>query len=172
MYQLHKATTKEIPLIRQLASEIWEPTYGTILTKEQLVYMFEMMYSAKSLEEQMHKLGQDYFIVYQHEEPVGYFSIEKEDDHCYILQKIYVLPNRQGKGVGKYMIDAAITYIESINSEAFTLKLYVNRENNAVSFYTHLGFTLSGTRDYPIGNNYYMNDYIMTKYCEKKHNFA
>ena len=45
MFSIEKATLADCPLIQTLASNIWEPTYGSILSREQLDYMFEMMYS-------------------------------------------------------------------------------------------------------------------------------
>ena len=37
----------------------------------------------------------------------------------------------------------------------------VNRNNKAVGFYEHMGMKKSREGDFPIGNGYYMNDYIM-----------
>lgn len=48
MFSIEKATLADCPLIQTLASNIWEPTYGSILSREQLDYMFEMMYSNES----------------------------------------------------------------------------------------------------------------------------
>lgn len=41
------------------------------------------------------------------------------------------------------------------------IELNVNRYNNAVSFYEHLGMHKARTGDFPIGHGYFMNDYIM-----------
>lgn len=167
MYTFKEATLSDIPIIRDLASQVWEPTYGAILSDEQLNYMFDMMYSEASLHEQMTKLNQLFFLFYNQEEPVGYLSLEKEQNNTYILQKIYALPDKQGKGLGRYMINTASTYIASLTNEAFTIKLFVNRHNKSVNFYSHLGFSIIDTRDHHIGNNYYMNDYIMAKFYQK-----
>ena len=43
----------------------------------------------------------------------------------------------------------------------FTIKLNVNRESPTYGFYKHMGFYQYATRDFHIGNGYYMNDYIM-----------
>lgn len=168
MYIYKKATPADALLIRQLASEIWEPTYGSILSEEQLVYMFEMMYAPSVLAEHIEKRTQLFFIVYGSDLPVAYFSLEKEREDAYVLQKIYAIPSMHGKGVGRYMLYAIEEYIRSVYSESFHLKLFVNRENKTIEFYKHHGFVISGSRDHCIGDNYYMNDYIMTKSFEKK----
>ena len=76
MFSIRKATTDDCLLIRNLASQIWEPTYGSILSREQLDYMFEMMYAPESILNQMNELHHEFFIIYKDGEPSGYLSIE------------------------------------------------------------------------------------------------
>ena len=125
MFSIEKATLADCPLIQTLASNIWEPTYGSILSREQLDYMFEMMYSNESLQKQMSELHHQFFIIYADGVPSGYLSIE------------------------------------TVEKDLYTIELNVNRHNPAVGFYKHMGFHEHATRDFHIGNGYYMNDYIM-----------
>lgn len=161
MFSIRTADLNDRHLINNLASQVWANTYGHILTEDQLEYMFEMMYSPESLAKQMTEQGQMYFIVYSDNTPSGYLSIEQKDDHTYIFQKIYALPQTQGTGMGRYMIEQGVAYLRTIHPVPFSVMLYVNRENRALGFYRHLGFEVIDTRDHPIGNGYYMNDYIM-----------
>ena len=41
------------------------------------------------------------------------------------------------------------------------MELNVNRNNKALQFYAHMGRRKLREGDFPIGNGYYMNDYIM-----------
>jgi ribosomal protein S18 acetylase RimI-like enzyme len=126
--------------------------------------MFEMMYAPENILRQMTKEGHTYFIVRDDEKnPVGYFSIQRHDANTYLFQKIYALPEQHGKGVGRYMIEQGIAEVAALHCASFSMMLYVNRENPAVGFYRHMGFQVIDTRDYPIGNEYYMNDYIMKR---------
>ena len=165
-FSIRKATTDDCSLIRELASQIWEPTYRSILPEEQLNYMFEMMYSVEHINQQMTELGHRYFIFYADNEPVGYLSIETKSEDEFIFQKIYTLPELQGKGLGRYIIEQGIAYLKSIHPSPFIVELYVNRENPAVAFYEHVGMKKIDTRDHHIGNGYYMNDYIMAMKIE------
>lgn len=87
MFSIRKATTDDCLLIRNLASQIWEPTYGSILSREQLDYMFEMMYAPESILNQMDKLHHEFFIIYKDGEPSGYLSIETVEKDLYEFQK-------------------------------------------------------------------------------------
>lgn len=160
-FSFRKATVNDCSLIRELASKIWGPTYQSILSEEQLNYMFEMMYSTEHIKQQMSESGHQYFIVFADEKPAGYLSIEKVSDNQYIFQKIYTLPELHGKGIGRYLFEQGVSYLKTICPSPFTVELFVNRENPAVGFYEHLGMKKTATRDHDIGNGYFMNDYVM-----------
>ncbi|MDD4515997.1 N-acetyltransferase [Massilibacteroides sp.] len=161
MFSFKSATLNDIPLIRNLASQIWPDTYKSILSGEQLSYMFEMMYSEQSLNKQMTEDGHCFFIAEKNGVPCGYISIEQKANDLFNFQKIYTLPSIQGGGLGRFLIEQAVAYLKNTKKTPFTVELYVNRENKAVGFYKHMGFKEVGTRDHYIGNGYYMNDYIM-----------
>lgn len=161
MFSITKATVKDINLINALASEIWEPTYGEILSKDQLDYMFIMMYSPENILRQMEEKHHIYFIIWKDKEPAGYLSVEKLDSDLFEFQKIYSLPNLHGTGIGRFIIEQGIKWIRSIHPAPFKVQLNVNRSNPAVGFYNHMGFKEHSTRDFHIGNGYYMNDYVM-----------
>lgn len=161
MFSIVKATPKDCQLINSLASKIWEPTYGSILTPKQLDYMFEKMYAPENILKQMNELHHEFFIIYADQIPSGYLSIEKVEEDLYHFQKIYSLPSLHGTGIGRFIIEEGVKYLKSIHPSPFTVELYVNRENPAVGFYKHMGFYQYDTRDEPIGNGFYMNDYVM-----------
>lgn len=163
MKTIRKASTADKLLIHQLASQTWEHTYGHILTKEQLEYMFDMMYAPDNIVRQMEEKKHVYFIIYSDNTPCGYISIERVDENLFIFQKIYLLPSFQGKGIGRYMIEEGISYIKNVHPGSCKVQLYVNRNNKALEFYKRMQFNIIDTRDYPIGHDYFMNDYIMER---------
>lgn len=163
MFTFRLATISDCLLIQTLASQTWENTYKNILSKDQLDYMFQMMYSIENIQKQMTELHHTFFIVENDSKPCAYCSIEKKDEHLFNFQKIYAIPDVQGKGIGRFMIEQGIAYIKRTFPEASKIELYVNRFNPAVEFYKHIGFVIEDTRDHSIGNNYFMNDFIMVK---------
>lgn len=160
MFGIQKATVAEIPLIRALTFQVWPQTYSPILSKEQIEYMLEMMYSEAALQQQM-KEGSQFLIVYESEEPVGFASYQEIQPSIFKLHKIYVLPSQQGKGTGRFLLDHILEEIKQ--NGAAVLQLQVNRYNKARNFYEKLGFTVIEEADFDIGNGYFMNDYVMKK---------
>ncbi|WP_297930385.1 GNAT family N-acetyltransferase [uncultured Coprobacter sp.] len=160
MIRSRKAGIDDIALIRDLAEKSFLPTYKEILSADQLDWMFDWMYSADSLRRQIED-GHVFFIAYDGDRPCGYVSVERQGEALFHLQKIYVLPDFQGKHVGQYLVRLVFDYVRSLYSGECTVELNVNRNNKAKFFYERMGFSVARSGDFPIGNGYYMNDYIM-----------
>lgn len=158
---LRQATLADCELIHRLAEEVFPETYRKILSPEQLTYMMEWMYSVPNLHKQMATDGHVYFLAYWGDEPCGYVSVQPEGQDCFHLQKIYVLPCFQGRGIGQILFTQALDYIRSVHPLPCRMELNVNRNNPALSFYRKQGMYCLKEGDFPIGNGFYMNDYIM-----------
>jgi ribosomal protein S18 acetylase RimI-like enzyme len=156
---IRKAGLIDIPLIRELTFKVWPQTYNGILSKEQIDYMLELMYSEKSLQEQMQT--NEFILVYRANQAVGFASVGIVSPKVYKLHKIYVLPAEQGKGTGKFIIDYLVNAMKHRGVEA--LELNVNRHNPAKGFYEQLGFNVKREEDIDIGHGFFMNDYLMEK---------
>ncbi|MCF6403584.1 GNAT family N-acetyltransferase [Chitinophaga filiformis] len=162
MYQIRTATISDIPLIQQLTDEIWRPTYKDLMAPEQLEYMIGMMYSTASLTSQMEEKKHAFLLLYDEQRAIGFASYSTTDEPgIYKLQKIYLHGDYQGKGVGKFLLEAVIERVKAAN--ATSLELDVKRDNKARFFYEKQGFTILKEKDTYIGNDYWMRDYVMRK---------
>ena len=159
MLSVNKATTSDIPLIRQLTFAIWPQTYSAVISKAQIDYMLEQMYNPATLQKQMEEEGCTFIIVYDDKEPVAFASYNETEPHLWKLNKIYILPSQQGKGTGKFILNYIVDEIKTKQAKA--LQLQVNRQNKAKDFYERIGFKIIKTADFDIGNGYFMNDYVM-----------
>lgn len=108
---IRNATINDIELIRELTFKVWPQTYSSIISKEQIDYMLEMMYSNKSLALQMAE-GSQFIIVQDTKKPVGFASYKPVAINIYKLDKIYILQTQQGKGIGKFVIDYILQQIK------------------------------------------------------------
>lgn len=154
----------DIPLIHGMAEVVFRRTYAEILSPEQMEYMMDWMYSEEHLREQMDS-GHQYFLAFCGEVPAGYVSVQPEDApeaggrQVFHLQKLYVMPEFQGRGLGRTLFDRAVSSIAPC--APCRIELNVNRNNPAVKFYEHIGMRRLRQGDFPIGQGFYMNDYIM-----------
>ena len=160
-FSIREASIADIPTINRLAEAIWEPTYRPILSREQIDYMFEVIYTYEALERQM-KEGQTFLLLLDGSEPVGFaaYSLKDHEDAVYKLNKIYLLPSKQGSGLGKLLLEAVEERVRKAGARY--LDLNVNKYNKAKAFYERLGYQVYLEEDIPIGP-YWMNDYVMRK---------
>lgn len=153
-----KATIADIPAIQQIACETWPETYGGILSQEQIDYMLQWMYDAAFIQQQMLE-GHQFYLLKENSEATGFIDVQMISATETKLHKIYVLPAMQGKGYGQLLINKAKAIAAAHHAE--TLILNVNRHNDALGFYQKNGFVIIEEKDIPIGNGYFMNDYIL-----------
>lgn len=160
--EIKYATENDIPLIQELNVKIWPQTYAAILSKAQIDYMLNLMYSKSSLLRQMNEEGCTFILIYENHQPVGFASYGEVEPGVWKLHKIYILPNQQGKGTGRFVLEHI--YKSICTQGARALRLQVNRYNSkAKKFYEKQGFRVIQTADFDIGNGYFMNDFVMEK---------
>ena len=158
MLTIRHATLDDIPLIRELCLQVWPQTYAPLLSKAQIDYMLELMYSADSLARQLAE-GADYLLCHDDSVPAGFASVVDHGGGSFKLEKLNVLPSQHGKGAGRFIIDYITGTIAA--KGARTLQLQVNKRNAAKRFYEKLGFTVAREAVFDIGNGFVMDDYVM-----------
>ena len=158
---LTPVSATDLPRLRELALATWEPTYKDILSREQLLFMQEEIYTIPALKKQQNE-GQEFYFVSANAEAIGFLSVTLKDPTAgrYKLNKIYLLPEMQGKGFGKKALSAAGELVKSKGGKV--LELNVNRHNPARHFYERCGYSIIREVDIPIGP-YWMNDFVMEK---------
>ena len=161
MIEILTATENELPIVQRIANETWPDTFGSILSKAQIVYMIDQMYNLDSLAEQIHKKGHVFLLAKMGAEHVGYVSYELNHKSAAKtkIHKLYLLPSAQGQGIGKQLIWAVADIAKRNGSHA--LSLNVNRHNPAVQFYQKMGFAKIAEEKIPIGHGYWMDDVVM-----------
>ncbi len=160
------ATRNQLSIVRDLAIKIWPSAYLGIISKQQLDYMIDKFYSIESLEIQMLEKNQVFLLIHDNTEYVGFCAYELNaiNSEKTKLHKIYVLPQTQGKGIGKlFLEEVEKTAKKNKNKYLF---LNVNRFNKAQEFYKLQGYKIIKTEDIDIGNGYLMEDFVMEKTIE------
>lgn len=163
MITISEATIKDIKVIREIAFKTWPVTYGEILSRAQIDYMLDLFYSEETLTDKLVNIGHDFLVLKENEIYLGFASYEHHylNSNCTRLHKLYFLPEYQGKGMGKLMLDKIVALAKENRSDK--LSLNVNRFNKAYVFYQKMGFEIVAEEDISIGQGYLMEDYIMEK---------
>jgi GNAT superfamily N-acetyltransferase len=163
MITIKEASIADVNTIQEIAYNSWPHTYGAILSQDQIDYMLNLWYASDVLIDNMTNKEHFFLLAFDGAVCLGFASYE----HNYLnknvtrLHKIYLLPEAQGKGVGKLFIDT-IENLAQVNHSDF-ISLNVNKFNKAFAFYQKIGFEIVDEYDTEIGNGYLMEDYIMQK---------
>lgn len=147
-------------LIVDLAERTWPSAYGSILSTAQIEYMLHKFYNKEALVKNLAKNSQ-FFIAFENFVPIGFAELGIEEKMGMSkIHKLYVLPEAQGKHVGKELVNYCKRV--AVAEKQTALFLNVNRYNKAKDFYEYLGFKIDYTEDIDIGAGYFMNDYVMS----------
>src|SRR3954467_7358375 len=93
-----KASEEDIPFIQHIAYTTWPLVYGHIVGETQLAYMLNLIYSTSSLERQMQN-GSTFLFAKEKNESIAFAAYFLKIPNIYKLDKLYTLPNQQGKGL-------------------------------------------------------------------------
>lgn len=165
MIQITEATPEYIPAICEIVDKTWVATYADIISQSQIDYMLDMMYSKASLTDQMTTQGHHFLLIKPSESAAyeGFVSFEYDykNTNTTKLHKLYVIPQSQGSGLGRVLINMVCERAKAYGNNC--VRLNMNRDNKALGFYKNMGFEIVGEEDIDIGNGYLMEDYIFEK---------
>jgi len=163
MITIIPATSNDYQTIQNIAHLTWPVAYGEILSKAQLDYMLDAFYNEETLKDSVANKGHHFVLAKEGEETLGFASYEHHYNQKQQtkIHKIYILPQTQGKGIGKKLID----YVEEAAKEndSEILSLNVNRFNKALHFYQKIGFEIVEEVNIELEHGYLMEDYVMEK---------
>lgn len=162
MITIIPATIDLLPEVKSIAHRTWPSTFSQILSKEQIDYMLEGMYALETLESLVEEKGHQYVLAKDETGYLGFCAYEhnvKQSDKTKI-HRIYLLPETQGKGLGKLLLNHVVEQAKAKNEDAVFLN--VNKFNDkAIQFYERIGMKKVKEEVIDIGNGFVMDDYVM-----------
>jgi GNAT superfamily N-acetyltransferase len=159
-FLFRRAVEADLPLVRSLAERVWSACFPAFITGEQIDYMLDWMYSPETLRRELRE-GVTWELACLEGRPVGYLSCTLEAAAGRMkLNKLYLLPEFHGRGLGRRMIERALETAR--DAGARTVHLQVNRGNApAIRAYERAGFRVVRSVVSDIGRGFAMDDHIM-----------
>lgn len=157
------AAPADVPVIRDLASRIWNAVYPGIITREQIDYMLNWMYAEDTLREEIREKDVRYFLMAAGGDDVAFAAYgPQEAVGLAKLHKLYLLPELHGRGLGSRLLQHVHRHAAEAGYTRMILQ--VNKRNrDAIRAYRRNGYTTERDAVFDIGNGFVMDDYVMAR---------
>lgn len=162
-----RADKADISTLRSLADHIWRKSYAEMISTAQIDYMLARMYAADTIAKEMAS-GFVWELAMDGVTPRGFLACKPEPDAGRVkLEKLYLDPELQGRGLGQQMIARALAVGEEMGGHE--LWLQVNKYNGrAHRAYERAGFRIESEAVFDIGGGFVMDDFLMVRAIEQR----
>jgi len=158
---LQRLTLMEVDAVGAMARVVWQATYPALISQAQIDTMLADRYAVATIHTQLDDPRHAWWVAQQVDALIGFAHATLNDADCK-LDKLYVHPHSQRRGIGRALLDVAQHWAREHG--AHRLWLQVNRGNTqAIRTYEQYGFCIIETRVFDIGGGFVMDDYVMEK---------
>lgn len=149
----------DVDALCSLAREIWNAHYPGIISQEQIDFMLAQRYVPDAIHSD--KPGQYWDVARIDDQLAGFaHSFAADEATSWKLDKLYVHPAWQRKGVGFALLHEAKNHASAAGARRLVLR--VNKHNGiALAAYAKYGFRIYGEHMLDIGNGFVMDDYLL-----------
>jgi diamine N-acetyltransferase len=164
---VREATTDDAELIADLSRQTFYDTFLPDNRKEDMDKFMNEQFTKQALMEEVGSPGNIFLLAYADNDVAGYARLrEKADklfDHKPTLEiaRIYAATHMIGKGVGKKLMEACLSYARMLQKEIVWLGVW-EKNQKAIDFYKRFGFEKFAEHDFILGNDI-QKDWLMKK---------
>lgn len=136
---IRDAEAADLPAVRGLLVETWHATYDGIYGWRRVAEITNAWHSLDNLTAQLGRDSGAFLIALVGDEIIATSSARLEPDRAALLTRLYVLPQYQGVGVGRTLLQVTLACFP----QAPVARLEVESQNEpAIVFYERMGFFL------------------------------
>ena len=165
---LKKCTIEDFDILRELSIRTYYETFAHLNTKEDMDAYLEDAFNKARMMGALQDGNSEFYFLYYNENLAGYLKLNEapsqtdiNDKKSLEIERIYVSSEFQGEGLGRYLMEQAISIAVKRNKEYVWLGVWEKNEK-AIRFYKKNGFYEIGTHSFIMGEDV-QNDFIMRK---------
>lgn len=139
---IRSATTADLPATRRLLVTTWHDTYDALIGPAKVRELTDRWHAIEALAGQLDGPGRSFLVAEAPStEIVGHAFAQLPSPSVLVLNRLYVLPSQQRRGIG----DSLLAALAERHPEARTLRLTVEAANaKGLAFYRGQGFVRIG----------------------------
>lgn len=165
---IRKCILHDLQVLQKISYNTYKSTFFSMNTEANMNAYLEEAFSLNKLRNELLNESSFFYFIYQDNKLAGYLKLNESDAQTDIqdptsieLERIYVLSEFQGKGLGKLLLNKAIS--EALKKRKTYIWLGVWEKNKgALEFYAKNGFYRFGTHTFVMGTEV-QNDYLLRK---------
>jgi GNAT superfamily N-acetyltransferase len=162
-HRIRRIGPQELPVVQKLAQQIWPAVYPSIISEAQIDYMLTVWYPPAAMAREMEQRGTSYALIeVTGHGAVGYVSVEPYPAEVCFINKLYLLPEWHGQGLGAAALEWTREAARAMGCSR--LRLRVNKANApAIRAYLRAGFEFVEDLCTDIGSGFVMDDYLLER---------
>ena len=165
---IKKCTLQDLESLQKISIETFYQTFADSNTAENMQAYLQSAYNEEKLYRELSNPNSSFFFVYVDERVAGYLKLNEFDAQTDIndsdsleLERIYILRDFQGMGLGKDLLEHAISVAIEHGKKYIWLGVWEHNER-AKRFYQKNGFYRIGEHSFVVGDDVQI-DYVMRK---------
>lgn len=173
LIEVKECTVEDLQMLQKVSVETFRDTFQDQNTEEDLYNYLEKAYNTKQLTSELLNQQSEFYFVFNGNDLAGYLKInineaqsETKGEDTLEIERIYVLPQFKGKGLGKILIQQAVERAQIHQKTNIWLGVW-EHNHAALAFYKKLGFVQTGSHSFFMGEDE-QTDLILTKNLTKK----
>lgn len=167
--KIKQLATSDVQELQDISIETFTNTYSSQSDMNDLKQYLEESYTIEKLGKEIENTNSFFYIFYSdNNEKMAYLKLnvnnaQSEDnfDNALEIERIYIQKCYQKKGLGRQLFELALNKAFELNKTQIWLGVWEFNEN-AKSFYTHLGFEVVGEHTFNLGTDA-QTDLLMSK---------
>ncbi|MCL4147483.1 UNVERIFIED_CONTAM: hypothetical protein GTU68_042397 [Idotea baltica] len=167
MYINYKLLTPaDITDLKQISVETFTAAFASQNTPDNMSNYLDQAFNEDRLMEELNNPNSSFYFAKDQAKTIGYMKVNVDHAQTDLiglggmeLERIYVMPSHQGKGVGRHMLDQVLSLARN-NQKLFVWLGVWDQNLSAIGFYNKYGFNTIGSHEFMLGSEL-QTDYIM-----------
>ncbi len=165
---LKPCSATEVSLLRELSETTFLETFAWCNTQKDMAEYLSQAYNEEKLLRELSDSAVSFFLIYVEGRAAGYIKVNETpsqtdigDSESLEIERLYVLGEFQGAGLGKRLMAHALAFAKKRNKKYVWLGVWEHNEK-AKRFYAKMGFYKIGAHPFVLGSDI-QTDEIMRK---------
>lgn len=157
--EIRPCFSTDLEVLRELGIVTFKAAFEAQNNPEDFRDYLEKAFSRDQLIRELQHPHMQFYFVLQRDKIIGYFKIntnsgqsEPESEDAAELERIYILPDFIGTGIGSKVITYILSLAKSMNKRYLWLGVWEHNQG-AIRFYERHGFVKFGEHPYYVGND-------------------